>query len=192
MKTVRQLRRPWLTALSALALTPWILMGSGVLADDTGPMARDYWLSGEDPVTIKDKDMSGPADYLDLFHWDAPWSSSAAKLKGFKITTQLVMRGTDEQLKTVIEGLKARHIGMSIELGLLVYSDAPPSCGKGSEGIGRAPSPGRPSATERIARRLTALGGKRRRRRKPDGHRLSFRHCRPAPQTDVLRPRGSL
>jgi hypothetical protein len=47
-----------------------------------------------------------------------------------------------------------------IELGLLVYSDVPPSCGKGSEGIGRAPGPGRPSAAERIAKRLTALGGK--------------------------------
>jgi hypothetical protein len=83
--------------------------------------APDYWLCGEDPVVQKDKNKSCPADYMDLFRLDSPWSSSAAKLKGFKISTQLVLRGTDEQLKTVIEGLKARHIPMSIEMGLLVY-----------------------------------------------------------------------
>src|ERR1019366_7891568 len=103
---------------------------------------------------------SDPSDYLDFFRPDAPWASAAAKLNGFKISTQLVMRGTDEQLKTGIEGLKARYVWMSIEMGLLFHSDEPPSCGKGSEGYARAPGPGRPSAAERVAKRLTALGGK--------------------------------
>jgi hypothetical protein len=141
-------------ALSAMALA------SFSHAADSGQKTPEYWLSGEDPVTQKDKNRSGPTDYLDLFRSDAPWSSSAAKLKGLKISTQLVMRGTDEQLKTVIEGLKTRHIGMSIEMGLLFYSDTPPSCGKGSEGYSREPAPNRPSTVERVAKRLTELGGK--------------------------------
>jgi len=122
--------------------------------------APDYWLGGEDPVVQKDKNKSDPSDYMDLFRPNSPWSSSAASLKGLKISTQLVLRGTDEQLIVVIEGLKARHIAMSIEMGLLVYSDEPPSCGKGSEGYSRAPGPGRPSVAERVAKRLTDLGGK--------------------------------
>jgi len=122
--------------------------------------APDYWLCGEDLVLQQDKKRNYPADYMDLFRLDSPWSSSAAKLKGFKISTQLVLRGTDEQLKTVIEGLKARHIAMSIEMGLLCYSDEPPSCGKGSEGYSRAPGPGRPYVAERVAKRLSELGGK--------------------------------
>jgi hypothetical protein len=155
-----RLLRAALSTISTLALVLHMLTGPYALAAEVGPKAPEYWLSGEDPVTIKDKNRSDPADYLDLFRPDAPWASAAAKLKGFKITTQLVMRGTDEQLRTVIEGLKARHVGMSIEMGLLVYSDAPPSCGLGSEGYSRAPGPGRPAEAERVAKRLTALGGK--------------------------------
>ena len=64
MKTVQKPNRLWFTALSALALILWMFIGPGALADDTGPMARNYWMSGEDPVTIKDKHRSGPADYL--------------------------------------------------------------------------------------------------------------------------------
>ncbi len=147
-------------ALAAVALLLPGLAGPDALAANAGQKTPNYWMSGEDPVTVKDKKRDGPADYLDLFHPDAPWASSAAKLKGLKISTQMAFRGTDEQLKTVIQGLKARHIGMSIELGLLTYSDAPPSCGKGSEGIGREAAPGRPSSAERVAKRLVALGGK--------------------------------
>ena len=53
--------------LSALALILWIFVGPCALAADTGPMAPGYWMSGEDPVTIKDKNRSDPADYLGLF-----------------------------------------------------------------------------------------------------------------------------
>ena len=125
-----------------------------------GQTNRLYWLSGEDVVTVKDKNRTGPADYLDLWHPGAPWASAAAKLTGFKVSTQLVLRGTDEQLRTVIDGLRARNVGMSIELGLLTYTDAPPSCGKGAEGYSREPGPGRVSAVQRVTDRLAAFGGK--------------------------------
>jgi hypothetical protein len=126
------------------------LLGLNLLTCDALAAPR-YWLAGEDPIVQKDKHKSDPADYLDIFNPDAPWRSSAGDLNVFQISTQLVLRGTDEQLKTVIDGLKARHIAMSIELGLLSYSDA---CGKGTEGFSA------PLAVETVAKRITQMGGK--------------------------------
>ena len=130
------------------------------LAAAAPPGGHQYWLLGEDPVLQQDKHHDYPADYMDLFKPNAPWSMSASKLMGFKISTQLALRGTDDQLKTVIDGLKARHLAMSMELGLLFYADESPSCGKGSEGYSRTPGQGRPSSVERVAKRITELGGK--------------------------------
>jgi hypothetical protein len=112
--------------------------------------AAEYWLGGEDPVVQKDKHKDHPADYMDLFRPNTPWSSGAAGLTAFKISTQLVVRGTDEQLKTVIDGLKARHIGLAVEIGLLVYSDR---CGHGTEGYSG------PSTIEKVAKRIMSMGG---------------------------------
>ena len=142
-------------SMCSVLLVLLLVLASQRIASGAMKGAPDYWLSGVDPVVQKDTNKSHPADYMDLFRPDTPWSS-AALLKGFKISTQMAFRGTDEQLKAIIDGLKARHIAMSIELGLLVYTDAPPSCGRGSEGIGREPGP----AAERVAKRVTALGGK--------------------------------
>jgi len=87
---------------------------------------------------------------MDLFTPDAPWSTGASGLAAFEISTQLALRGTDEQLRTVIDGLTSRHIGMAIELGVLTYSDG---CGKGTEGYGS------PAAVEAVAKRIKRLGG---------------------------------
>jgi hypothetical protein len=112
--------------------------------------ATKYWLAGEDPVVQKDKHKTDPADYMDLFNSTAQWASSAAGLNVFQISTQMALRGTDEQLQTIINGLKANHIAMSIELGLLSYSD---SCGKGTEGFSA------PLAVEAVSKRISKLGG---------------------------------
>jgi hypothetical protein len=77
-------------ALAALVLVLPGLASPSALAADARPKTPNDWMSGEDPVTVNDKKRDGPADYLDLFHPDAPWASSAAaKLKGFKISTQM-------------------------------------------------------------------------------------------------------
>jgi hypothetical protein len=112
--------------------------------------STEIWFGGVDPVVQRDRHTNAPADYMDLFKPDAPWSDAASAVNVFKISTQLVLRGTDQQLKTVIEGLKSRHIALGIELGVLTYSDR---CGKGTEGYGA------PLAVETVARRIQALGG---------------------------------
>src|ERR1700733_15492981 len=84
-------------ALAALTLILPDFASPSALAGDVGQKTPNYWMSGEDPVTVNDKHRDGPADYLDLFHPNAPWASSAAKLKGLKISTQMAFRGTDEQ-----------------------------------------------------------------------------------------------
>jgi hypothetical protein len=112
--------------------------------------AAEYWLSGVDPVVQRDRHTDQPADYMDLFRPDAPWATSAEKVQALKISTQMALRGTDDELRTVIEGLKARHIGLAIEMGLLAYSDR---CGHGTEGYGA------PRAVEAAAKRIMSMGG---------------------------------
>jgi hypothetical protein len=70
---------------------------------------------------------------MDLFKPDAPWSESASRLKVFKISTQMALHGTDEQLHTIINDLRRRHIALAVEMGLIVGSDI---CGKGVEDLG--------------------------------------------------------
>jgi hypothetical protein len=112
--------------------------------------AAEFWLSGVDPVVQRDRHVDNPADYMQLFQPDAPWATAAAGLQAFKISTQMSLRGTDDELKTIIDGLKARHIGLAIEIGLLAYSDR---CGRGTEGYGA------PLAVEAAAKRIVKMGG---------------------------------
>jgi hypothetical protein len=104
-----------------------MLMLSASVEDQTTSTA--IWLGGEDTVVQKDKRKTQPADYMDMFKPNAPWSVAASGLTAFKISTQLVLRGTDKQLLTVFDGLKSRHIALAIELGVLTASDR---CGKGT------------------------------------------------------------
>jgi len=108
------------------------------------------WLSGVDPVVQKDRHTDKPADYMDLFKPDSPWTVAASGVKVFKISTQMALRGSDEQLRTIIEGLKRRHIAMAIELGVLINSER---CGKGTEGFGSPP------AVEVVSKRIKDHGG---------------------------------
>jgi hypothetical protein len=132
--------------LSTLALIAWPTNAPAQVTNQ----ARQFWFGGVDPVVQGDRHVDYPADYMDLFKPDAPWSAGASGTTAFKISTQLVLRGSDEQLRTVFAGLKARHVALAIELGVLVYSDA---CGKGTEGFGSPP------AVETVAKRIKNLGG---------------------------------
>jgi hypothetical protein len=134
------------TVLPALALLAFTINASAQHASQ----GRQFWFAGVDPVVQGDRHVNYPADYMDLFKPEAPWSVGASALTAFKISTQLVLRGSDEQLSSVFAGLKARHIALAIELGVLVNSDA---CGKGTEGFGSPP------AVETVAKRIKSLGG---------------------------------
>jgi hypothetical protein len=53
-----RLSRAALPTISTLALVLHTLTGPYALAAEVGPKAPEYWLSGEDFVTIKDKNRS--------------------------------------------------------------------------------------------------------------------------------------
>ena len=94
----------WLgnTVFPALALLAWPISVSAQVASQ----GRQFWFDGVDPVVQGDRHVDTPRDYMDLFKPGAPWSAGAAGLTAFKISTQLVLRGTDEQLRMVFAGLK--------------------------------------------------------------------------------------
>ena len=108
------------------------------------------WLCGEDPVVQRDKHKNQPADYMDLFGSTEAWPVAASRVKVFKISTQMALRGSDEQLKSIIDGLKREGIGMAIEMGVLVGSSR---CGLGVEGYALE------MGVENAAKRIRNLGG---------------------------------
>jgi len=113
---------------------------------------RDVWLSGVDPEAQKNRHLDEPADYMDLFKPDAPWSKAASGLAVFKVGTRFVLHADDAELRTMIDDLKRRHIAFAVELGLL-ENGGPGTCGYGVEGYGN------PTAVESVAKRVKALGG---------------------------------
>jgi hypothetical protein len=114
--------------------------------------AADIWLSAIDPVVQREqKHNDAPKDYMDLFRPDAPWTTAASGLKAFKISTQFGLRSTDDELSTLVNDLQRRHIGLAIELGILVGTDR---CGTTVEGYAA------PHAVEVLARRIKKFGGR--------------------------------
>ncbi len=111
------------------------------------------WLGGEDPVVQKDKHKDNPADYMDLFKADAPWSQAASGLTVFKISTQFVLRGDEGQLQTVLQELQRRHIALAIELAVL-GGQGPGNCGYQVEGYAS------PKTVEAVAKKIKKLGGR--------------------------------
>ena len=113
---------------------------------------HSVWLAGIDPVSGAAKH-KGPADYMELFEPGAQWTSAASKIEVFKISTQITLRGSDAQLRAIIDGLKARHIKLAIEMGFISGPGGVGNCGYGVEGYILPQSPGN------AARRIKALGG---------------------------------
>jgi hypothetical protein len=81
--------------------------------------AVQFWLAGEDPVVQADKHKSDPADFMELFRPDAPWQHAASRLAVFKISTQLVLRGSEADLSTVFADLRRRGIALAMEAPML-------------------------------------------------------------------------
>ena len=138
--------KPLAPLIALLILT---LTRNAAAADGSPPQ---IWLAGEDPVVQKDKHKDQPADYMEMFKPGAPWGTAASGLTAFKVSTQFVLRGTDEELKAVIKGLRERHIALAIEAGLI---DGPGAndCGMSVEGYSNHGS------TEVGAKRIKNLGG---------------------------------
>ena len=109
--------------------------------------AVEIWLSGNDPVA---KPNSG-TDFQALFSADARWSKAASKIQVFKVSTQLVMSGSDALLSRMFADLKRRNIGLAVEA--LILSEGPNQCGRGFEGYSAS------RTMQVMAERIRKLGG---------------------------------
>jgi hypothetical protein len=129
-----------------------VVCAMGAWAAAAPAWSQNVWLAGIDPAARAGAHR-GPADYMELFRPDAPWKSAASKVRVFQISTQMTLRGSDTQLRAIIEAIKARHIKLAVAMGLISGPGRPGECGWGVEGYILPGSPGK------AAQRIEALGG---------------------------------
>jgi hypothetical protein len=114
-------KKSWTAGFSVLAL-------AGIAVATPAQAAVQYWFGGVDSVVQKDRHVDHPADYMDLFKPDAPWTSSASHLGVFMISTQFATRASDADLAALVGDLRRRGIGLALEAGMLRNDKG---CGKG-------------------------------------------------------------
>jgi hypothetical protein len=103
--------------------------------------AGQIWFGGVDPVVAADRERVGmdpPGTYaangfMNLFRPNAPWMRTAAIIQVFGVSTQFLHRSTDDQLSTVINDLRRRHIALGWEAEIMADDPAHP-CGAGVPG----------------------------------------------------------
>jgi hypothetical protein len=101
--------------------------------------AGQIWFGGMDPVVAADRERAGQDpkgtyaanDFMNLFRPDAPWTRAASKIQVFQSSTQFLHRSTDEQLSTVINDLRRRHIALGLEGEIMQASQ----CSQGIPGF---------------------------------------------------------
>lgn len=113
--------------------------------------APQVWLSGIDPVIAAMTHQAGAPDWMNLFASGSPWPQAGRRVDVFFVGTRFFDHATDEQLGTVIGGLKARDIALGMAALMLVPTQR---CGIGIGSYGRA------GVMDRVAQRVTALGGR--------------------------------
>ena len=155
--------QPWKCMILALTCLSPVLAVSQTQTQSTRPMARNeafsparsserqLWIGGISPVMQRHRKIDNPSDWMAMFDPNAPWPISSAHMAYFKMPSQAIEMSTDEEMHTIIEGLRRRHIGLAVEMGLLL--DGPDGCGHGLEGMGALHEP------EHVINRMKALGG---------------------------------
>ena len=74
-------------------------------------------------------------DYMALFQPSAPWDAAAEHLAVFEVSKRFVHDSSDATLAVVLDGLRRRHLRLSMQVTPLVATRA---CGLGIEGHGPA------------------------------------------------------
>jgi hypothetical protein len=109
-----------------------------ISADPQGADTRpEIWFAPEDSIRRAERGDPWKGDFFELFPADAPWQAAAARVQVFEIYPQFVARASDDNLRTVIEGLERRHIALAYSCGMLHR----PAGGKHHEGYGAEESP---------------------------------------------------
>lgn len=73
---------------------------------------------------------TGSDDFIDLFAPAADWDLASSRIGVFKLYGEWVAHAPSDQLRAAVEGIRARHEVLAVEMGPL---DAPPGCGSGVE-----------------------------------------------------------
>jgi hypothetical protein len=111
--------------------------------------AAQVWFSVIDPNWRNIREWP-PNDSMQLFQPDAPWQTAAHGVAVYEIFKKFVEQGSDDDLRTIIDGLRQRHIALAIQGTPLMASQ---TCGLGIEGYGP------PHDMAKIAMRVKQLGG---------------------------------
>ena len=138
-----------LPAIVCLLAVLWPIAG-------TAGGASEIWLSGVSPGVRLKMFQESDSDYFQVFKPDAAWSKSAQYVKVFMINGGLLLRQSDDEVKSVFADLKRRHIALAIEMGLATArqdSSGHQACGVNVEGMTT------PNATRVIAERIKKNGG---------------------------------
>jgi hypothetical protein len=148
-----RVRRPWscvaclLLVIVALSLVP--RNASAQYANER--RRAEFWIGAVDPVVQRDRKISNPSDYMELFQPPAAWPFVARRTSTLEISTQLVLRGTPAEHKALIEGVRRNNLKVAGQFGV-EESSSDPSCGGQMEGRGG------PANAEGVAKRTHDLG----------------------------------
>ena len=123
---------------------------SAAMVASAGAQTAETWLGGVPPIGQQVKHISDPT-YMQMFQPNAPWKASAAGLTVFYTSAAWIQNGTDDQMRLMIDALRARHLKLGVEMGLTTGPFG--GCGKGIEGF---TAPGLP---RKVLERFKALGG---------------------------------
>jgi hypothetical protein len=102
----------WRIAITYVRFVGYMAMLAALLCGPARPAAAaDFWMASVDPALRgAQQTLRAPSDYMDLFRPDASWATAASGLKVFKISTAFGLRSTDENMQTLVNDLKRRHI----------------------------------------------------------------------------------
>jgi len=133
-----------------MRLAPVIAAGAlcGLALASASARAAQFWLGGVDPVIQRLTHKPFMQDYMGLLSDPAAWRESAAKVSVFKVSAQFVLDGEPDMIRSVFNGMHARHIKMALEMGSVVRLDP---CGGGE---GYAP----PDMADKMGKKLRGLG----------------------------------
>ncbi len=139
------------TALAFALLLPALITVSATEQQMMGKHQPEFWLGGVDPVVQQDRKITNPSDYMEIFGPPRMWPTVAKRTSTIEISTQMVLRGTPDQHRALIDGLRENHMKVAGQFGVEEAS-ADPACGGQMEGRGG------PANAGGVAQRVHDLG----------------------------------